>query len=105
MPLYPYRVAARCSWTRKSEKKRLRVPLTTNTTLRDCWILSCRALVLGTKPTSRMILRTCSLVSGRTSGRSLMTREMVLTEQPLMRAMSLIVRFDMIGKYLVSCKF
>ena len=68
-----------------------RVPLTTNTRLRDCWIFSCRALVLGVKPASRMTLSTCSLVSGRTSGRSLMTREMVLTEQPLMRAMSLIV--------------
>jgi len=50
---------------------------------------------LGTNPASRITFRTCSLVSGRTSGLSLITREMVLTEQPLIRAMSLMVRFAM----------
>ena len=95
MPLYPYRVAARWSCTKKSEKKIFRVPFTTNTRLRDCWIFSCRALVLGTNPASRITFRTCSLVSGRTSGLSLITREMVLTEQPLIRAISLMVRFAM----------
>ena len=69
----------------------LPVPLTTNTMLRDCWIFSCWALALGTKPTSRMVRSTRSLVSGFTSCRSLMTREMVLTEQPHSRAMSLMV--------------
>ena len=75
----------------------LRVPLTTNTRLRDCWILSCRALVLGTKPASRITSKTRSLVSGRTSGRSLITREIVLTEQPLIRAISLIVMLPIAG--------
>ena len=64
---------------------------------RDCWILSCRALVLGTKPASRITSRTRSLVSGRTSGRSLITREIVLTEQPLIRAISLIVMLPIAG--------
>jgi hypothetical protein len=76
--------------------------LTTKTRLRDCWIFNCRALVFGTKPDSRIIWSTFSFVSGRTSGRSLMTREMVLTEQPLRRAMSLMVMFGIPGSTSLS---
>ena len=32
-----------------------RVPFTTNTRLRDCWIFSCLALVLGTNPASQKL--------------------------------------------------